>query len=164
MIIKIASIHDVASIREIAFEAWPVAYGEILSRNQLDYMLEKFYNIELLKQQIEALDHQFVLAKDAETNVGFASFSPSFEQGIYKLHKLYVRPSQQSNGIGKLLLNFIFSELKSKYFTKIILNVNRHNSAVQFYLKQGFTILKEEDIDIGNGFFMNDYVMELGVG
>ena len=72
-----------------------------------------------------------------------------------------MRPSQQSNGVGKSLLNFILSEIKSSQSRKLILNVNRHNSAVQFYLKQGFAILKEEDIAIGNGFFMNDFVMEL---
>lgn len=161
MIIRIASIHDVASIREIAFETWPVAYSNILSKTQLDYMLEKFYNLEVLKQQIEESGHQFILATDAETHVGFASFSPVFEDGIYKIHKLYVQPNHQSNGIGKQLLNFIFSALQSKDCKKIILNVNRHNNAVQFYLEHGFVILKEEDIDIGNGFFMNDYVMEL---
>jgi ribosomal protein S18 acetylase RimI-like enzyme len=40
-------------------------------------------------------------------------------------------------------------------------NVNRHNKALHFYEKYGFKIIREEDIDIGEGYFMNDYVMEL---
>jgi ribosomal protein S18 acetylase RimI-like enzyme len=39
------------------------------------------------------------------------------------------------------------------------LNVNRNNKALGFYQKFGFVILREEDIDIGNGYFMNDYIM-----
>ncbi len=43
---------------------------------------------------------------------------------------------------------------------KIIeLNVNRFNSAVEFYLKKGFKIKEEVDLEVGQGFYMNDFVM-----
>ena len=45
--------------------------------------------------------------------------------------------------------------------TKLELNVNRYNKARFFYLKQGFIMIGEEDIEIGEGYFMNDYIMEL---
>jgi ribosomal protein S18 acetylase RimI-like enzyme len=38
--------------------------------------------------------------------------------------------------------------------------VNRDNPAIQFYQKFGFEIIDKEDIDIGNGFLMEDYVMK----
>jgi ribosomal protein S18 acetylase RimI-like enzyme len=40
------------------------------------------------------------------------------------------------------------------------LQVNRFNKAKEFYEKLGFTVIKTADFDIGNGYFMNDYVME----
>jgi ribosomal protein S18 acetylase RimI-like enzyme len=46
----------------------------------------------------------------------------------------------------------------------LLLNVNRENPALGFYKKKGFEVIKTEDIDIGNGYFMNDYVMRLKVG
>jgi ribosomal protein S18 acetylase RimI-like enzyme len=45
----------------------------------------------------------------------------------------------------------------------IILNVNRFNPAVSFYEKYGFRTVKEEVIDIGQGFVMDDFVMALEV-
>ena len=44
---------------------------------------------------------------------------------------------------------------------KIYLNVLSSNErANKFYEKFGFNIEKEEDIDIGNNYYMNDYVMQ----
>jgi ribosomal protein S18 acetylase RimI-like enzyme len=40
------------------------------------------------------------------------------------------------------------------------LNVNRSNNAVTFYQKFGFTTTSEVDLPIGEGYFMNDYVMQ----
>ena len=47
---------------------------------------------------------------------------------------------------------------------RIILNVNKNNSAVQFYQKVGFTIMEELILDIGEGYVMDDYVMQLHLG
>jgi ribosomal protein S18 acetylase RimI-like enzyme len=152
---------DFGTIRQIAFETWPVAYGNIVTQDQLDYMLEKIYNITSLQHQQENLGHRFIIAVD-ENNIatGFASFSIYENQNNHhRLHKLYVLPNQQQKGIGKLLLEAIYSEIKKNGNGSIELNVNRYNNALAFYQKLGYEILKEEDIDIGEGFYMNDYVM-----
>ena len=49
---------------------------------------------------------------------------------------------------------------KTNNIIALTLNVNRFNKAIDFYLKNGFKIIKEENIEIGNGFLMEDYVME----
>ena len=43
--------------------------------------------------------------------------------------------------------------------TELELNVNKYNSAIAFYKKKNFRIIKEELIDIGEGYVMDDYVM-----
>ena len=152
---------DFETIRKIAFETWPNAYGKIVTQEQLDYMLDKIYAIDSLQQQQENLGHRFIVAVD-ENNaaIGFASFSTYENQNNHhRLHKLYVLPNQQQKGIGKLLLESIYSEIRKKGNGSIELNVNRYNNALVFYQKLGYEILKEEDIDIGEGFFMNDYVL-----
>ena len=41
------------------------------------------------------------------------------------------------------------------------LNVNKHNEkAIRAYLRNGFRTVESVKNDIGNGFFMDDYVME----
>ena len=95
-------------------------------------------------------------------NTGFSSFSNE-KNTIFKLQKLYVDNQIQGQGVGLLLLKNVISEVKIAGASKLILNVNRRNKALNFYLKNGFKIILEEDIAIGNNYFMNDYVMELDI-
>ena len=161
MIHCIVDSKDFENIRRIAFETWPIAYGKIVTQKQLDYMLEKIYNITSLQHQQENLGHRFILAVDEyNTAIGFASFSTYENQtNHHRLHKLYVLPNQQQKGTGKLMLETIYSEIRKNGEGSIELNVNRYNNALAFYQKLGYKILREEDIEIGEGFYMNDYVL-----
>ena len=60
-------------VAELAYEIWPSAYKEILSPEQLKYMLSQFYSIEALETQFQNGQH-FLLLKDAERAVGFLSY------------------------------------------------------------------------------------------
>lgn len=163
--IKQAAEADIPVIQELAFVTWKIAYSEILSSEQLDYMLELIYSSESLSRQMNEQQHRFIIVYNDAEPVGFASYSPKEgkDASIYRLHKLYVLPGQQGKGTGKYLLDHIIKKIKLAGATILELNVNRHNKAMHFYEKEGFTIKCEEDIDIGNGYFMNDYVMELSI-
>ena len=159
MIKFILDSNDFKSIRQIAHITWPIAYSHIITQEQMDYMLEMMYSNSSLQHQRDNLNHHFIVAYDENNEtIGFASFS-SYENSNnhHRLHKLYVLPNLQQKGIGKSLLEIIFKEIRKNGNGSLELNVNRNNTALQFYQKLGFEILREEDIDIGNGFFMNDY-------
>ncbi len=160
--IKTAEAEDLEIIHRLAYEIWPFAYGEILSTEQLEYMLESFYSVPSLQHQQRSLKHQFVIVFENESPIGFASFSAHADNAsIYHLNKIYVLPEQQGKNIGKQLLEYVIISAKEKGAASLQLNVNRNNKALKFYQKQGFTVIRNEDIDIGKGYFMNDYVMEL---
>jgi len=158
MIIRKAYPPDIPLIREMAYKIWPVTYGSILPKDQIDYMLNLIYSEKVLHEQMEN-NIEFIIVDDGEHPVGFASFSLT-EPRFYKLHKIYVLPSQQGKGTGRLIIEQLINAMKTNGATTLQLNVNRNNNAKLFYEKMGFTIVKEEDIDIGSGYFMNDYVME----
>ena len=159
--IREAGIEDLAAIRQLAYEIWPSAYEELLGAGQLEYMLDKFYSIPSLQNQASVLNHLFIIVLEDEVPIGFASFSAHDDPKIYHLNKIYVLPAQQGKNIGRHILDYIIERIKSVGCSMLQLNVNRHNKALQFYEKYGFKIIREEDIDIGEGYFMNDYVMEL---
>ena len=161
--IKVACIDDLPVIQKLAYETWPAAYLSILGKDQLDYMLEKIYSLAALKYQFSVLKHRFIIVFDDQTPVGFASYCAHENSSIYHLNKIYVLPDQQGKNLGKLILNHVITDIKSSGATALQLNVNRHNKAIQFYQKQGFEIIRREDIDIGSGYFMNDYVMQLSL-
>ena len=162
IIIKPAGESELQAIHQLAYDIWPFAYGEILSVPQLQYMLEMTYSLPSLQHQFSVLKHQFIIVLENEDPIGFASFSPhEDEPSIYHLNKIYVLPQQQGKNIGKKILEYVIDQIKYSGAASLQLNVNRNNKALHFYEKQGFTIIHEEDIDIGEGYFMNDYVMEL---
>ncbi|MFD2284926.1 GNAT family N-acetyltransferase [Pedobacter petrophilus] len=155
-----AKEQDIEIIRDIAAATWPSTYLELIGQEQIDYMLEKMYNKgELLNQFLSG--HLFIIAEDNENQYGFAGYSIiDLEAKIYKLHKLYVMPSAHGKGVGKILINEVFNQVKEAGASALQLNVNKHNKAKDFYLKGGFKIKEGVKIDIGEGYFMDDYVME----
>lgn len=163
MEIKKVGIESIPIIQSLAKITWAVAYKEIISNEQKEFMLEQMYSTAALQNQMQQKDHQFVIAVVDTNSAGFASYSitQSTTESIGKLHKIYIDPNQQGKGIGKSILQFILKDISYKGATYLELNVNRQNKAIGFYQKLGFAIIAEEDIPIGNGFFMNDYVMQI---
>ena len=157
--IREAGLNDLVTVEQLAHEIWPGTYGQILAAEQLSYMLQLIYSQPALQQQMLQQHHQFLMAELDDQPVGFADYS-FIEPGVYKLHKLYVHASTQGKGVGKALIDHIIEKLLPQNVHTLRLNVNRYNKARQFYEKLGFAVIKEEDIDIGNGYFMIDFVME----
>jgi RsiW-degrading membrane proteinase PrsW (M82 family)/GNAT superfamily N-acetyltransferase len=153
-----ASDEDILLIRELSLQVWPQTYASILSPEQIQYMLNLMYSEAALHKQMQE-NHHFFIIYNAGIPIGFASYSET-EPTIYKLHKIYILPQQQGRGTGRFVMERIIERVKEEGATALRLNVNRNNQALQFYKKLGFAALREEDIAIGGGFFMNDYLME----
>lgn len=157
--IRNADKTDVHVISLLAHAIWPDTYSNILTEPQLNYMLNLFYSEDSLRKQMEEGNHFLLALSNAET-VGFASYSHGSKVGVYKVHKLYVHPMLHGHGFGRKLLDRIIKDITPMGAKTLQLNVNRHNRAINFYEKYGFKKVGEEDIAIGEGYFMNDIVME----
>jgi ribosomal protein S18 acetylase RimI-like enzyme len=158
--IRYATLDDINTIGFLAQQIWPAAYGGILAQDKIEYMLNLMYSPSSLAKQMIDQKHSFLVMEEEEEPVGFASFSPLPGNKKYKLHKLYVLPDRQGKGMGKAMVDFIAEEISPMGAVALEVNVYRENKAVEFYQRLGFTVTGETDLDIGNGFFMNDYVME----
>ena len=156
MILRKATLEDIPLIQEIAEEAWRPTYGHILTEEQTLYMIPLMYNTELISGQI----HLFSMLEDDGVAIGYCAFEKTSETDG-KLHKLYLRPSVKQKGAGSFIIEQISHQARLMGLTSIYLNVNKHNSAVEFYLKKCFIKDHEMVLDIGNGYVMDDYVMRL---
>lgn len=156
-----ASIKDIAKIQNITHITWPITYSQILAKEQLDYMLDLFYSDEALNNQLEKKEQLFYLISEDETTLGFIGIEHHYKsQAVTKIHKIYLLPETQGKGIGKKVIEEIEKLALENHSTSLLLNVNRFNSALSFYKKTGFEIIDEVNIDIGNDYLMEDYVME----
>lgn len=152
--------NQLSIIKDLAYAIWPIAYGEILSKEQLNYMLDNFYSVDNLSNQMDS-GQVFELLLEDKNVIGYLGYEFNCkETGLLKIHKIYLLPETQGKGFGKFMIDEIVNIAKSNNQKGVFLNVNKYNKAKFFYEKLGFVISKEEVIDIGNGYVMDDYVME----
>lgn len=160
--IRIATLDDIPAIQQIAYNTWPSTYGDIISEEQIRYMLDLMYSTESLVQQMSK-GHQFFLSeseKNGNAIMGFASVSNEGD-GIFKLNKLYVLPTAHKTGTGKALLNTVKAFAIQNGGKELILQVNKQNPAIAFYKSQGLSIKSENIFELDHGFVMDDYEMSL---
>jgi len=155
-----ATLEDIAKIQEIAHITWPITYGAILTSEQLNYMLDLIYSDEALSKQIQNKEQLFYLISDSESVIGFIGIEHHYKnEAITKIHKIYLLPETQGKGYGKIVFESIERLALEHNSDQLLLNVNRFNTALNFYKKIGFEIKETVDIEIGNGYLMEDYVM-----
>ncbi|MDQ3047897.1 MAG: GNAT family N-acetyltransferase [Bacteroidota bacterium] len=153
---KKAIPEDAHLISVLAESIWKKHYITIISQEQIDFMLDKMYSEKSLLQQMKE-GHEFSIVYDNGIAVGYISLSTKDDRN-YFLHKFYIETGDQRKGIGSQLFAKILSDLKAA--ESIELTVNRKNyKAINFYFKVGFVIKEVADFDIGNGYFMNDFIM-----
>jgi ribosomal protein S18 acetylase RimI-like enzyme len=157
-IIRTATPADFAAIRTVVHEVWPIAYREMITSEQIQYMLEWMYSDESLHKQVAEEGCVFLVYEEDNMVQGFASFSEVANM-LFKLHKLYVYTTLHGKGIGKALLDEVKKRAANLGGKAIELQVNKKNIAQHFYSKHGFTIDRELVLDIGEGFVMDDFVM-----
>jgi ribosomal protein S18 acetylase RimI-like enzyme len=161
---------DIPALGALTRRIWNAHYISIITQAQIDYMLEMFYAPDSLAGQL-ARGHRFLLLEKAQAILGFLSVSHASEashpllRGTHEgeenffLHKFYIAQELQGKGIGKAMLAELLTRMPE--IKRLRLQVARKNvNSWNFYLKQGFAIEREADFDVGNGYQMQDYVME----
>ena len=158
--IRYADQDDLADLAAVARKIWHAHYPGIISEGQIEYMLERGYALSVLEAELSS-GIAFPLIHRAGQLIGFASFGPTEEPGEAKLHKLYLDPAHHGQGLGKRLLSWTESEAANHGFTRITLQVNKQNTkAVNAYSRGGYEMAREAAVDIGQGYVMDDFIME----
>ena len=162
--IRKASITDISTIRDLAAITFPHTYSTILSSEQIAYMMEWMYSEQSLRRQMTEEGHIYFIALQDNIPMGYLSIQPEGKD-VFHLQKLYILPDFQGLGWGKRMFLHATNVIKELHPApcRMLLNVNRHNRALHFYQKMGMTRVSEGDFAIGNGYYMNDYIMGLEI-
>lgn len=146
---------EIPEIAALADKIWNEHYPNIIGQVQVDYMLEKIYNASSLAAQMDE-GQQFFFIEYMGRRCGFLSVSQK-NSGCF-IHKFYVDVSEHGKGLGTAAFEALMEHFP--HISEYRLQVNRQNhKAINFYFKLGFVIEKVADFDIGDGYFMNDFVM-----
>ena len=155
-----ATEEHLPALAELAGVIWRQHYSGIISNAQIEYMLNKMYSLDTLQQEIRSKAIQFARLLAGGRFIGFASFGPTSDPGVMKLHKCYLLPEMHGYGYGSQLLQYCERAVRKLGARRLILAVNKHNTkAVAAYQRNGFVVAESVITDFGSGFVMDDYIM-----
>ena len=158
-----ANTSHISTIQDIALRSWEITYADILSQEQMNYMIDMMYSTQALKKQMTEQNQFFLLIKTDPLSdiLGFISYEFNYKnQPKTKIHKLYLLPECKGKGMGRILIDKVATLAQTEGNSYLSLNMNRDNKSIGFYKQMGFEIVGEEDNDIGSGYLMEDYIFE----
>lgn len=152
----------IASLSAFASEIVKKHFDPIIGPAQNDYMIARFQSVPAITDQIRSGYRYYVVENEAGEMEGFLAFYP--RDGKMYLSKFYVHSAARGRGIARKMFEFAAEETRKEGLPSIFLNVNRDNETViSIYEHLGFRKVREEKNDIGNGFYMDDWVLECPV-
>ena len=163
-VMRQATEADIPVIMQMADRVFRLTYAEILSPEQMDYMMDWMYSAQSLRGQICDEGRWFFLAEADGIPAGYLSFEyeDTLPDGRKRFHlqKLYALPEYQHSGLGRMMMEYAerFLAAANPEGCRMELNVNRYNSAVGFYERIGLRRDRQGDFHIGHGYYMNDYI------
>lgn len=156
--LPVTTAADFERISVLAFEIWTDHYVPIVGPELIEYMLPKFQSPEAIAEQV-AEGVSYYLLQHQEQDAGYISFYP--KEGALFLSKLYVHKRFRGLGLGRAAMNFIVAQAQADQLPRIRLTVNKKNTnSIAAYERMDFRKVDDVVFDIGQGFFMDDYVME----
>ena len=151
---------DAPELAQLAGVIWPEAFADMITRAQIDYMLDTIQSAPaMVRQMRDGMDYYFVLSRDRR--VGYAALQNDQADRTTKLSKLYILAEHRNGRVALSALENVIRIAAAAGSASLSLTVNRGNArAIRFYEKHGFARTREIVMDIGGGFVMDDYIME----
>lgn len=149
-------IEQVAALADII---WNECYGELLTEGQIRYMVDTIQSATPIRNQIQNDGYQYYIFNIGDEAAGYLSLQP--RDGKLFLSKIYLKKEYRGKGYSQKMFDFVHNAAAEKSCSAVWLTVNRgNNRAIGAYRKMGYATIREQVADIGNGYVMDDYVME----
>jgi diamine N-acetyltransferase len=167
--VPVTTPQQLDAVAGLAHEIWYEYYVPLIGRAQVDYMVSTFQSSEAMAQQIRE-DYEYFLiqrgvvrhdpAEGQDRSIGYCAVQPQPAESSLFISKLYLLRDARGAGTGRECMEFIEQLARRRGLTLLWLTVNKGNPAVKAYERLGFRIAADLVMDIGAGFFMDDYRME----
>ncbi|SEL15064.1 Acetyltransferase (GNAT) family protein [Carnobacterium iners] len=149
-------LEDVKLIVLLAKEIWYEHYTAIIGAKQVQYMLANLQSEIAILNDLKQ-GKEYVLVESNQLAIGYVSYELTTNQLF--LSKLYLKKSERGKGTGRFVLAQLKDIAKKNKKDGIVLTVNKNNQAsISVYKAFGFILIKEQLVDIGNGYVMDDYI------
>ncbi len=158
----VESEDDIKLTAELADIIWHEHYSTLISVEQIDYMVNNFQSVEAIKNHIANENFTYKLLLEGDQPVGYIGIVNKSEDVDYLfLSKCYLLSDVRGKGYGYETFKHVVDIAKERSLKSIRLTVNKHNEiALNAYKSWGMQAISSVEVDIGQGFIMDDYVME----
>jgi ribosomal protein S18 acetylase RimI-like enzyme len=154
--------NDFRQLEPFAASIWEQHYTPIIGADQVAFMLKKYQSAQAMFEQFSA-GYKYAMVICGDQKVGYFAYDGKAEKEVF-ISKLYIHKDFRRRGLGRRILDFISNEARVLGCTAMTLSVNKDNSnSIQFYIAYGFQTIKAQKVAIGEGFYMDDYVMSYPV-
>lgn len=161
-LIPVTNDEQLRQLAVLSNEIWHECFPGIISEGQIDYMVERFQSYEAMKRQLSSEGYQYYFVSDEDGIAGYTGFVLHPEEDYMFLSKLYLRADRRGRGLASRAIDRLCDICRGNKLHRIQLTVNINNQqAISVYLHKGFVIAYDQKADIGNGYYMDDHVMEL---
>lgn len=161
---NVSTPDETAMVAALAEQVWNEHYLPIIGHEQVAYMLAQFQSQAAIAKQINNEGYRYFLVFEDEKPVGYMAIKAEKEQNQMFLSKLYLLAEARGRGLAKAVLKALYEICRKEKLPKISLTVNKHNAAsLAAYKKMGFSVVREQEADIGGGFVMDDFIMERAI-
>jgi len=159
---KVATEDEVVSLAELASEVWHEYFIAIISIEQINYMLEKFQSVAAISDQISNQGYEYFFMNVDGQRVGYVGIRQA--EGKLFLSKFYIHSEHRGKGYASQAMKHLVDICTERKLAAIWLTVNRYNhDTIAIYEKKGFKTVRTQVADIGNGYVMDDYIMEKAI-
>ena len=156
---QVINEEQIKILADVANTVWHDAFKEILTLEQIEYMIDKFQSFNALTEAINKNNYEYYFIKEGNNVLGYTGLKPE-EEKLF-LSKLYILKEFRGKQVASKTFEFIENLAKGRNLKSVWLTVNKNNNhAIEVYKHKGFAVIRKQVADIGNGFVMDDYVFE----
>lgn len=168
--VPVKSEADQRLLADIAGEIWRGYWPSLIGEEQTEYMIEQFQSFEAIRTYMAERDYEYWLLvategegdDAAKTIVGFTGGRSEADSNRFFISKIYLYPEARGHGYARRVIEFYEDLCFARGHVAMYLTVNKHNDlGIRAYIGTGFETIDSVETDIGQGFIMDDYIMQL---
>lgn len=166
--VPVETDEEIDTLAEMASTIWNEYWPALIGQAQTDYMVENFQSRPAIVRDMAEHDYEYWLIED-ETQpgskiVGYTGGHVEPETNRFFISKIYLLKDQRGKGYSSKAIKFYDELCKDRGLDAMYLTVNKGNEmAIRAYNAKDFKTIDSVVTDIGNGFVMDDYIMERAV-
>lgn len=161
--IPVQTAEERAQLAALADEIWHEYWPALIGEAQTDYMVENFQSLAAIERDMAEHAYEYWFLQDEKDGriVGYTGGHVEPETNRFFISKIYLRAPERGRGFASQTVRFYEGLCRERGLGAMYLTVNKHNDlGIRAYLGKGFTTIAAVETDIGNGFIMDDYIME----